>query len=178
MDKFSLFVILVCSLGALVGAVALIAKVVRSYVKKKQDKDTVMQPKFLRVPIVHRNGSPQGIILGLMNKERKRVNPMCHLLKADGGLQEIARETNLKMIQKKDILLKGMSEEEMEYGVLADFTIGENTAYGYRDSESVMGAWTKSENHYHNYMDPIYKYCGISVLRDIDNINWYCVVFR
>jgi uncharacterized protein YkwD len=55
--------------------------------------------------------------------------------------------------------------------------LGENIAYGYSDTGSVMNAWMNSPGHRANILSAGYQEIGIGIAYDASGVPYYCQVF-
>lgn len=114
-------------------------------------------------------------ILKLINDYREENNLTC--LKADDTFYTLAQTRNTLNINKGKISHDNFSNVTK---VLTDLGIswaGENLAYGYKNVDSAINAWKKSEGHNKNILKKDWIYTGISISQDKDGNNYYCQLF-
>lgn len=119
--------------------------------------------------------SKKYLILKQMNIKRKYLNKTP--LIADVYLTSLAQNRCDEIDIDNELSHKGFDEEIGLMLFVGASEVGENIAYGYRNVESLMEAWYKSEGHFRNLMNPNWEICGIGVKKDENGRYIYCVLF-
>lgn len=107
----------------------------------------------------------------------KRIIPL--LLDANFNLAASRRIEYIKkdLEEGYEFSHSGYSEALYFLDSLGIKSIGENLAYRYTRSESVIYAWVVSETHFKNLSAKKWKYIGISIGEDEEEYKIYCAIF-
>lgn len=118
-------------------------------------------------------------VLKRVNAKRKEAGLSALVL--DSELNKCAQKRADEMMRAKNLshtrpdgsscftVLKGTSYELGYHG--------ENVAYGYPNSATVVKAWTGSETHKANILSPNYKKMGIARTKDASGQYYWCQIF-
>jgi len=113
-------------------------------------------------------------ILLLEEHNKQRESKGMARLSIDKKLCEYAQSHADKMVEKNSMYHSSMSDLRK---VLDSNWVGENVAWGQKTEVDVVNSWMWSPGHRWNILGSNYKRVGFGMKKDVNNRNYWCVVF-
>lgn len=138
------------------------------------DKSDIEEINFIHISGVLDNEDEILLFKGINEVRTKSL-----LLDANFNIAALGRIEYIKEELKEGFLIShsGYIEAYVFLDSLGIKAIGENLAYRYTNSESVVSAWIDSESHSRNLSDRKWKYMGVAIGKDEENNKIYCAIF-
>ena len=114
-------------------------------------------------------------ILLLVNKHRSDVSKSQIIFNRNSATA-LAIEHCQYMIDNNEISHKNFSKRNQALNKIGATNVGENIAYGYALSSSVVNAWINSPSH-KIVLEGNYNHMGIGVIKSFDNKNYITAIF-
>jgi len=115
-------------------------------------------------------------ILNLVNEYRKEQG--LSTLSKLNVISSVAKTHTSYMVEIGKVNHDNFSERhEMLVNNAKATTVGENVAYGYNSSESVVNAWLNSPGHKKIIEDKTFTHFGISTEKDANGRNYFTHIF-
>lgn len=108
-----------------------------------------------------------------IHREKIKINP----LKIDYKTDELAAGRVVGMIESGEFSHAKMGEASKDLIMLGADTVGENLSFGYGSPKSIIAALLRSPGHKKNMLNPNYDWCGISVMKNLQNRIIVCILY-
>ena len=136
-----------------------------------------LKKDFIYTPVGVFENENEKILLYEINNIRENLTPL--LLDVNFNIAALRRIEDIKLELSEELPIShtGYIKAYIYLDSLGISSIAENLAYKYTSVENVIKAWMVSENHSKVLINEKWKYIGITIGRDEEDNNIYCVIF-